>query len=85
MELSSFAARQKRARDWEAFAREQCQDPAIQTEIIAAVREYRLALTQCWEEQRVSPEAAAKIADLERRLTQLNEEARLRVVGRATL
>lgn len=83
METASLAAKQKRANDWSAFIAEGgVQDPTLRQTFEARLTTFRAVLKRVWEAGTVSSTDAAEIADLERQLTQLDEEARVRVVGR---
>ena len=78
MELYQLAAKQKRARDWQRFIEEsEISDKPIITQTKAYLAEYRSALSQAAQAGAISTELKGKILDLERKLEQLNEEARL--------
>ena len=84
MDLSTLAAKAKRANDWSEFiAAGGAQDKTVRAAIEARLTAFRAALKKVWDAGSASAEDAALISDLERQLTQLNEEARLRVVGKA--
>lgn len=78
MELSQLASKQKRARDWQRFIDGGgCPDKGIAAQTQDLLVEFRATLSQAAFEGAVSKEIEAKIVDLERRLEQLNEEARM--------
>jgi hypothetical protein len=77
MKLSSLTAKQKRANDWAQFVETESVPPPLQQQIRATVEAFRKLLDQCWESQTISESDVAAIADFERRLELLNEEARL--------
>lgn len=83
MELSELAKKQKRIKDWADFIAEGgVQDPGMRAEINSILGEFKKALARCWEAKQISSADALLIADYERRLQQLNEEARMTVVGK---
>ena len=85
MDLATIAAKQKRANDWGAFVADGgAQDKTIRAAIEDRLAQFKAALKRVWEAGAVSSDDAAVITDLERQLVQLNEEARIRVVGRRT-
>jgi hypothetical protein len=85
MDIATLAAKQKRANDWSEFiAHGGAQDPVVRRAIEERLATFRGALKRVWEAGSIGAADAAEIADLERQLVQLNEEARVRVVGRQT-
>jgi hypothetical protein len=83
MDLATLAAKQKRAKDWADFiAAGEVQDSATKLAIEERLAAFRAALKRVWESETASPADEATIEDLERQLVQLNEEARVRVVGK---
>lgn len=83
MELSQLAIKQKRVKDWADFISEGgAQSPALKEEIIATLGQFKKVLARCWEAQQISAQDESEMLDFERRLQQLNEEARMTVVGR---
>jgi len=85
METATLAAKQKRAKDWSDFiAAGGAQDPVVRRAIEERLATFRAALKRVWESGSINEADAAEIADLERQLVQLNEEARVRVIGRRT-
>lgn len=85
MKLSNLAAKQKRARSWQEFIDAgETSDKLVVAETRDLLVEFRATLSEAAHHGaanngNVSPELDAKIIDLERRLEQLNEEARLKV------
>lgn len=77
MELSALAAKQKRLKDWQEFAKVGIPDESLRAKTLAAAQELSGVLTACWKAGAISAEEAQRIGDLERRLEQLNEDARL--------
>jgi hypothetical protein len=77
MELATLAAKQKRVKDWLEFARVGIPDEQLRTATLAAADELSRVLVACWKAGAISPDEASRIGDLERRLEQLNEDARL--------
>lgn len=83
MELSELAKKQKRIKDWADFIADGgVQDAGMRAEITSILGEFKKALARCWEAKQISDADALLIADYERRLQQLNEEARMTVVGK---
>ena len=77
MNLSSLAAKQKRIRDWQDFARRGAIPEALRAVTLADLKSLQEVLAECWASGAISAEQERRIADLERRLEQQNEEARL--------
>lgn len=77
MKLSSLASKQKRAKDWEEFVKTEEVSEELCARTVEAVRDFRAVLARCWEKREITEADAAEIADRERRLEILNEEARL--------
>lgn len=78
MELSQLAAKQKRAKDWQRFIDEgETHDRDLITQTRALLNDFRSALAEAAQAGAVSQTLEARIVDLERKLEQLNEEARL--------
>lgn len=85
MDLATLSAKQKRANDWANFiAAGEAHDPMIRAAIEQRLTAFRGALKRVWEAGNFSAADEATIEDLERQLVQLNEEARVRVIGRRT-
>lgn len=83
MDLATLSAKQKRANDWADFiAAGEVHDSQIKSAMEERLAAFRAALKRVWEAESISAADEAAIEDLERQLVQLNEEARLRVVGR---
>lgn len=83
MDLSRLPAKLKRHKDWLAFTKNELQDQSLREPTLQLLARFHTALTKCWEAKVVSDSAALEIADLERQLEQLNQEARLRVPGKS--
>jgi hypothetical protein len=81
MDLSRLTAKNKRYLDWLSYTNEELKDPSLREPTLALLAQYRSLIQQCWTAGKVSESDAAAIADLERKLEQLNQEARVRVVG----
>ena len=80
--LARLAAKQKRLKDWRAFAASEIQDAGVLRKTEEMLKQYSTVLAEAWESRELTAEGEARIANLERQLEQLNEEARMRVVGR---
>lgn len=80
--LARLAARQKRASDWDNFLQTEVQDPEVKEKTAETLKQYRALLARCWEENRITGGEEQQIRDFERQLEFLNEEARVRTVGR---
>lgn len=77
MNISDLAAKQKRAKFWIDFAANEIKDVHVKNLVKQESRRYTELLSQLWEKGSVSVEDEKILLDLERRLEQLNEEARL--------
>ena len=83
MELSQLAIHQKRIKDWSDFIAEGgVQSAQLKEEILSTLTQFKKVLARCWEAKTISSQDEAEISDFERRLQQLNEEARMTVVGK---
>jgi len=82
MKLSQLAAKQKRVRDWSQFLETQVQPDDLKVRTSSRLKEYRNLLARCWQEQVITEKDEFAILSLERELVKLNEEARVRVVGK---
>ncbi|MCO6432154.1 MAG: hypothetical protein J5J00_14950 [Deltaproteobacteria bacterium] len=80
--LAWLARKQKRLKDWKTFADTEIQDAGIRKETKSKLLAYAAVLERVWENQSLDAASAEEIDELERVLEQLNEEARLRVVGK---
>jgi hypothetical protein len=76
-DISRIAAKQKRASDWANFIEREVVDPAVKSSVQKDLSEYRALLKRCWEKNEVTAADVAALENLERRLEELNEEARL--------
>jgi hypothetical protein len=76
-DISRIAAKQKRANDWAKFIDQEVVEPALKVSVQKDLSEYRSILTRCWERNEVSSQDQAALENLERRLEELNEAARL--------
>jgi hypothetical protein len=83
MDLKRLAAKQKRYNDWLRFTNEELQDLTLKPTIMGRLSDYKKALAACWSKGAATPDDESLISSLERDLEQLNNEARLRVPGRA--
>lgn len=83
MELSRLPAKQKRYNDWLAFTNNELEDQKLREPTLALLAQFHAALARCFANSTVSDADAAEIADLERQLEQLNQEARMRVPGKS--
>lgn len=82
-DLSRLSAKQKRLHDWRNFVESGgVQVLELRARTLAALNKYSGALEHCWEAKNISDDDWKTIEDLERQLEELNEEARLRVVGK---
>ncbi len=80
MELSQLAAKQKRARSWQKFIDAgETSDHAVIAQTKDLLVEFRASLSEAAHHGTIPAELEDKIINLERRLEQLNEEARLKV------
>ena len=80
-DLSWLAAKQKRLKTWREFAEHEVQDKAIKLQTLSILDKYADCLVQIWKDKSLSEVSQKQISDFERQLEQLNEEARMRVVG----
>jgi hypothetical protein len=78
MELPRLAAKQKRYRDILRFAEQDLNSSSLKPALLKTLAAYRLALADCWKNQSITPEAAAKIDSIERELDALHNQAHLR-------
>lgn len=85
MDLSALASKQKRLKDWTQFSESEVQSEHIRVRFNEALSGYKAALAQCWKQGKISPNDEQVLADIERQLEQLDEEARLTVVGKERL
>ena len=77
MDLRSLTRKQKRLKDWTNFLEQEVVDDATRVSLTNELKNYRNLLAKVWEEERVSEEDEASIDDLERRIEQLADDARL--------
>jgi len=82
MDLSQLAAKQKRVKDWSNFLENEVQPSDLKGRTASKLKEYRNLLARCWQDQEISEKDELAILSLERDLVRLNEEARMRVVGK---
>jgi hypothetical protein len=89
MDLTRLAAKQKRLNSWRDFLESGgAQVLDLRSRTLAALNQYSDLLEKCWEASNssytnpINPEHLSQIEDLERQLEELNEEARLSVVGK---
>ncbi len=82
--MKQLAEKQKRLKDWKYWLEHETEDPAIKVQTSQTLQNYSELLFNCWEKGQISIDDSRKLEDLERRLEQLNEEARLRVVARSS-
>jgi hypothetical protein len=82
MDLSRLTAKNKRYLDWLRYTNEELNDPSLRAPTLTLLEEFRTLIQRCWTAGKVTDQDSAALADLERRLEQLNQEARVRVVGR---
>lgn len=85
MELSALAAKQKRIQAWDFLLESEVDEPALKTRFSSALDRYRALLVRVWKAGKISSADEHEINDLERQLEQLDDEARLTVVGRKPL
>ena len=85
MDLSRIAAKQKRLKTWTDFAHSDVQCEALKLKILDSLKDYRNLLAKCWENSAVSDIDMTKLEGLERELSDLNEQARMTVVGIKTV
>ncbi len=83
MDFKRLAAKQKRHNDWLRFSDEELQDLTLKPAILGRLCDYKKALASCWSKGAATPDDELLISSIERDLEQLNNEARLRVPGRA--
>lgn len=85
MDLSLLAAKQKRAQDWAAFITNEVQSESVRARMSSALDQYRATLVRCWKNERVELSDQKALTDLERKLEELCEEGRMRIVGKEPL
>ncbi|MBN8550675.1 MAG: hypothetical protein J0M12_15270 [Deltaproteobacteria bacterium] len=81
MELSALAAKQKRIQTWSQFIESEVQEPSLRNRFTSTLDRYRTTLVRAWKAGSISQEDENEMNDLERQLEQLDDEARLTVVG----
>ncbi len=81
MELSSLAAKQKRALDW-AKACAQTDQKELRQRFETWLTSYRQLLAACWEKGEVTPDDERTMTNLERILQELEGESRICLVAR---
>lgn len=81
-DFSWLAAKQKRLITWRQFSKEEIQDPAIRGQTELTLSEFGDLLNKIWESRTLTDADKFKIDNFERKLEQLNEEARIRVVAK---
>lgn len=84
MKLSALAARQKRLKFWNTFVKEQVQDKTLRLTYVDQLKLYRNLLARCWEHGQITQADERELDDLERRIEDLNEQARQTVVPTRT-
>jgi hypothetical protein len=80
MDLATISAKQKRVKDWMEGLETTVQDRNLREKTADVLKQYRSVLFRCWDAQAINATDAQQIADLERQLERLNEEARMTVV-----
>ncbi len=75
-DLSWLSAKQKRVKSWQMFIKEETPNSEIKTKTEQNLKALSDKLMQIWEAKSCTQEDRNKIEDLERKLEQLNEEAR---------
>jgi hypothetical protein len=84
----SLTRKQKRIRDWTYCLESEFSAPssgapanseheAVRIRFTESLRDYKNLIARCWENDSMGEKEAAEIEDLERRLEQLAEDARL--------
>lgn len=81
-DLSWLAAKQKRLKSWTAFSNEETQDQEIKSKTDTSLKLFSEKLLAIWESGEFNQQDVAEIENLERKLEQLNEESRVRAVGK---
>lgn len=77
MDKSLISAKQKRLKEWTRLY--EGADPGpYRLKFLEALKSYRNLLAKCWETECVRSENLDQISDLERRLSQLADDLRLR-------
>jgi len=82
MEISELAAKQKRVLDWRAML-PLVQDLEVRRETETKLAQFSELLYRTWRSGTVDQASQAAIVGLERQLEQLNDEGRIRIVGRS--
>lgn len=85
MELSALAAKQKRIQAWSTLLDSEVDEAGLKSRFSSALDRYRATLVRVWKSGKISPQDEHELTDLERQLEQLDEEARLTVVGKKPL
>lgn len=78
MNLTDLARKHKRARDWLIFAEDSLSDPVMKKQIVSEVRNYEQLLTNLWRQGDISESDSSRVVELEHKLQELHEEARLK-------
>ncbi|WKZ57023.1 MAG: hypothetical protein QY326_09860 [Bdellovibrionota bacterium] len=81
MNKSLLSRKQKRLQSWTRFL-SSIEAPDVRQRMERTLREFHNVLVRAWESEDATDRYDAEILDLERQLESLDEEARLRVVGR---
>lgn len=77
MDLRSLTRKQKRLKDWTAYLESEVSDKATKLSMTEELKLYRNLLAKVWEEEKITEEDQAEIEDLERKIEQLADDARL--------
>ena len=83
MDIARLTAKQKRLKDWLLAAEEECQDARLQRDFEQNLKTYAALLKKAWETGSVDSNLESEMTNLERKLSDQNDEVRLRVVPRA--
>jgi len=76
MDFRRLAAKQKRIQEWTSAVQRTDVREDLRAEFVELLKEYRNLIAKCWEAEAVAENEASRLKILERRLQQMNEEAR---------
>ena len=79
MDISRIAAKQKRLMSWLEFAEDKnsVRDEGLRKKILEQLLQYKKILSDVWQRRSASEVDELTMANLERQLAKLNEDARL--------
>jgi hypothetical protein len=79
MDLARIAALQKRIKDWSLLAKELGGESPVEKEIIEKLHSLRNLIATAWEQKSFPSDVVNQIKNLEHKLEELHDDARLQV------